>query len=78
MIERIESVKKSNLADLIIIEEYEGQKIQDIKKYNVDIFTIGSDWKGRFDYLKEFCEVIYLERTKNVSSTILRNRDKVF
>jgi len=78
LIERIESVKKSNLADLIIIEEYEGQKIQDIKKYNVDIFTIGSDWKGRFDYLKEFCEVIYLERTKNVSSTILRNRDKVF
>lgn len=72
LMERIENVKKSGLADEIIIEEYEGQKINDIQKYNVDVFAIGSDWKGKFDYLKEYCEVVYLERTKDISSTKLR------
>lgn len=74
LIERIENVKKTGLADKIIIEEYEGQKIVDIQKYNVDIFAIGSDWKGKFDYLKEYCKVVYLERTKGISSTQLRNK----
>lgn len=73
LVDRIENVKKSGFADKIIIEEYFGQKIDDIKKYNVDKFVIGSDWNGKFDYLKEFCEVIYLERTKGISSTQLRN-----
>ncbi len=72
--ERIENVRKTNLADLIIVEEYDGQKIEDIKKYDVDIFAIGSDWIGKFDYLKEYCEVIYLERTRGISSTELRNK----
>lgn len=72
LMERIENVKKSGLADEIIIEEYEGQKISDIQKYDIDIFAIGSDWLGRFDYIKEYCEVIYLERTKGISSTQLR------
>ena len=71
-LERIEDVRNTGLADEIIIEEYEGQKIDDIQKYGVDIFAIGSDWKGKFDYLNEFCEVVYLERTKGVSSTMLR------
>lgn len=70
--ERIENVKKTGLADLIIVEEQEGQKLQDIQKYAVHLFAIGSDWLGRFDYLKEFCDVVYLERTKGVSSTDLR------
>ena len=70
---RIENVKKSGFADEIIIEEHIGQKISDIKKYNVDIFTVGSDWIGKFDYLNEYCEVIYLERTKGVSSTKITN-----
>jgi predicted dehydrogenase len=61
------------LADQIIIEEYFGQKIDDIHKYKADVFAIGSDWFGQFDYLSEFCEVTYLERTKGVSSTQLRN-----
>lgn len=74
LIERIENVKKSGFADKIIVEEYYGQKIEDIKKYNVDIFAIGSDWVGKFDYLKEYCEVVYLERTRGVSSTQLRNQ----
>lgn len=73
--ERIESVKKTGLADQIIVEEYEGQKISDIIKYDVDVFTVGSDWVGKFDYLKEYCEVVYLERTEGVSSTELRNQE---
>ncbi|MCI8309559.1 MAG: Gfo/Idh/MocA family oxidoreductase [Clostridia bacterium] len=76
LIERIENVKKSGFADEIIVEEYLGQKIEDIKKYNVDKFVIGSDWLGKFDYLNEYCKVIYLERTKGVSSTQLRNAEK--
>ncbi len=71
-LERIEAVRKTGFADEIIIEEYEGQKIDDIIKYGVDIFAIGSDWLGKFDYLKEYCEVVYLERTKGISSTQLR------
>ena len=73
LVERIENVKKSGFADKIIVEEYIGQKIEDIKRYNIDKFVIGSDWVGKFDYLNEYCEVIYLERTKGVSSTKLRN-----
>ena len=49
--ERIAAVKATGYADEIILEEYEGQKIDDIKKYGIDIFAIGSDWKGKFDYL---------------------------
>ena len=71
--ERIENVKNTGLADKIIVEEYMGQKIDDIIKYNVDEFVLGSDWMGKFDYLNEYCEVTYLERTKGVSSTQLRN-----
>lgn len=72
LMKRIENVKNSGIADEIIIEEYEGQKINDIQKNKVDIFAIGSDWMGKFDYLNEYCEVVYLERTKGVSSTQLR------
>lgn len=72
---RIENVKKTGFADEIIIEESVGQKINDVKKYQIDIFTVGSDWIGAFDYMKEYCKVVYLERTKNVSSTMLRNQN---
>lgn len=72
VMERIEAVKATGLADQIVIEEYRGQKIDDILKYNVDIFAIGSDWVGYFDYLKEFCDVVYLPRTEGISSTQLR------
>lgn len=72
VMERIEAVKATGLADQIVIEEYRGQKIDDIQKYGVDIFAIGSDWEGYFDYLKEFCEVVYLPRTRGISSTQLR------
>lgn len=75
VIERIENVRKTGLADEIIIEDHMGQKIEDIQKYDVDIFTLGSDWEGEFDYLNKFCKVIYLERTPDVSSTMIR-KDK--
>ncbi len=72
---RIENVKKTGFADEVIIEESIGQKVSDIKKYKVDIFTVGSDWIGHFDYMAEYCKVVYLERTKDVSSTMLRNQN---
>lgn len=70
---RISNVQETGLADEIVIEEYFGQKIDDIKKYGIDIFTVGSDWVGYFDYLREYCEVIYSKRTKGISSTQIRN-----
>lgn len=74
--ERIEAIRNTGLADKIIIEQYEGQKIDDIIKYNVDIFTVGSDWGNKFDYLNEYCKVIYLDRTLGVSSTDLRTEKR--
>lgn len=73
LMERVEAVRNTGLADQIIIEEYEGQKIDDIRKYGVDIFTVGSDWLGKFNYLNEFCKVVYLDRTQGVSSTEIRS-----
>ena len=73
IMDRIENVRKTGFADEIIVEDHEGQKIEDIQKYNVDIFTVGSDWIGTFDYLNAFCKVVYLERTPNISSTMLRS-----
>lgn len=71
---RIENVRKTGFADKIIIEEAQGQKFTDIQKYGIDIFAIGSDWRGKFEYLKDYCKVVYLERTKDVSSTLLREK----
>ena len=76
LMERVEAVKATGIADEIIIEEYEGQKIDDIKRLNVDIFTVGSDWRGKFDYLKAYCRVVYLERTSGVSSTEIRSEQQ--
>ena len=73
VLERVEAVRKTGYADEIIIEDYLGQKIDDIQKYDVDIFAIGSDWVGKFDYLNEYCKVVYLPRTEGISSTMLRN-----
>ena len=72
VLERVEAVRATGLADQIVIEDYVGQKIDDIQRYGVDIFAIGSDWQGKFDYLNEFCKVVYLPRTEGISSTMLR------
>ena len=76
VLERVEAVKATGYADEVIIEDYLGQKIDDIQKYDVDIFAIGSDWEGEFDYLKEYCKVVYLPRTEGISSTLLRNESQ--
>lgn len=75
VLERVEAVKATGYADEVIIEDYVGQKIDDIQKYNVDIFAIGSDWEGLFDYLNEYTKVVYLPRTEGISSTMLRAAD---
>ncbi len=77
VLERVEAVKATGYADKIIIEDYVGQKIDDIQKYDVDIFAIGSDWEGKFDYLNEFCKVVYLPRTEGISSTMLREESQL-
>ena len=71
---RIENVKNTGLVDEIIVEEYLGQKIGDLIKYDIDYFVIGDDWKGKFDHLSRYCEMVYLERTKGISSTELREK----
>ncbi len=76
IVDRIENVKKTGFADQIIVEDHAGQKVEDIQKYDIDIMTVGSDWEGHFDYLRDYCKVVYLERTPNISSTMLR-RQKV-
>ena len=74
LMERVEAVRATGIPDEVIVEEYEGQKIDDIRNYGVDIFTVGSDWKGYFDYLSDYCKVVYLDRTEGVSSTEIRSR----
>lgn len=72
LITRIDNVRATGFVDEVVVEDHVGQKVEDIQKFGVDIFTVGSDWLGKFDYLKEYCEVVYLERTRNVSSTMKR------
>lgn len=74
VMKRVQAVKETGYADEVIIEEYKGQKIDDVQRYDVDVFAIGSDWEGYFDYMKEFCEVVYLPRTEGISSTMLREK----
>lgn len=75
---RIENVKNTGLVDEIIVEEYLGQKIGDIIKYDIDTFVIGNDWEGKFDHLSRYCNMVYLERTKGISSTQLREEIKKY
>ncbi len=72
LMERMEAVRNTGIADEVIPEEYVGQKIDDIKRNNVSIFALGSDWEGKFDYLNEYCKVVYLPRTEGISSSQLR------
>ncbi|MCB5223312.1 glycerol-3-phosphate cytidylyltransferase [Lactiplantibacillus plantarum] len=59
--------------DLVIPEKSWAQKIEDIKKYDIDIFVMGDDWKGQFDFLEDYCKVIYLPRTKGISTSKIKN-----
>lgn len=62
--------------DLVIPENNWEQKIDDVKKYDVDVFVMGDDWKGKFDFLKDYCEVVYLERTPEISTTKIKEELK--
>ena len=72
--ERKSYLKAIKYVDLIIPENNWEQKIEDVKKNYVDIFTMGDDWEGEFDFLSEFCEVHYLKRTPSISSTMIRSK----
>lgn len=70
--QRAEIVNSINCVDLVIPEDSWDQKITDIKDYDVSVFAMGDDWVGEFDYLNEFCKVLYLSRTENISTTKLK------
>ena len=63
--------------DLVIPEESWEQKISDVKEFRIDTFVMGDDWKGKFDFLKEFCDVVYLPRTPEISTTQIKSDLKV-
>lgn len=70
--ERMEIVKAIKYVDEVIVEENWDQKIKDVQEHNVDVFVMGDDWTGKFDFLKEYCEVVYLPRTDGISSTQIK------
>ena len=72
--ERFEILSSCKYVDFVFPESEWGQKVKDVVKYNVDIFAMGNDWEGKFDELKEYCEVIYLSRTEDVSTTQIKNK----
>ncbi|MBL7109410.1 MAG: glycerol-3-phosphate cytidylyltransferase [Candidatus Marinimicrobia bacterium] len=70
--ERTKIVEAIKYVDEVIPETNWEQKITDVKNHNIDVFVIGEDWKGKFDFLKKYCEVIYLPRTKGISTTKIK------
>lgn len=74
--DRMEIVKAIRYVDEVILETSWEQKIEDVKKYDVDVFVIGDDWTGKFDFLKEYCEVVYLPRTDGISTTQIKEELK--
>ena len=71
-VDRMEIVKAIRYVDEVILEESWDQKVKDVQKYDVDVFVMGDDWEGKFDFLKEYCDVVYLPRTQGISSTQLK------
>jgi len=71
-VDRMEIVSELRCVDLVIPEESWEQKVLDVKKYNVDTLAMGHDWEGKFDFLKTMCNVRYLPRTKNISTTDIK------
>ena len=71
-LERKQLLESVRFVDLVIPEENWDQKIEDIKKYHIDVFVMGDDWKGKFDFLSDYCEVVYLPRTEGISTTKIR------
>ncbi|QJF24708.1 glycerol-3-phosphate cytidylyltransferase [Mammaliicoccus vitulinus] len=65
----LESIR---FVDLVIPEDDWNQKIDDVKNYNIDTFIMGHDWEGEFDFLKDYCEVVYIKRTEGISTTKIK------
>jgi glycerol-3-phosphate cytidylyltransferase len=74
--QRAEIVGAIKYVDMVIPENSWEQKVKDIKKYNIDIFAMGHDWEGKFDELTKYCDVIYLQRTEGISTTVLKEQLK--
>lgn len=70
--ERKAMVEAIRYVDLVIPEENWSQKVTDVQKYEIDTFVMGDDWKGKFDFLKDYCEVVYLPRTPEISTTQIK------
>ena len=75
-VDRMEIVKAIRYVDEVILEENWEQKKLDVQKYDVDVFVMGDDWEGKFDFLKEYCDVVYLPRTEGISSTMIKSELK--
>lgn len=71
--QRKQLLESIRFVDLVIPEESWGQKVDDVKDHKVDIFVMGDDWAGRFDFLKDFCQVTYLARTPGISATKIKD-----
>lgn len=72
--DRKKIVEAIRYVDLVIPEMNWDQKIKDIQQYHIDVFTMGDDWKGEFDFLQDYCEVNYLERTPEISTTAIKKK----
>ena len=75
--ERKRLLESIRYVDLVIPEENWEQKVSDVQEFRADVFVIGDDWKGKFDFLKDYCEVVYLERTPEISTTKIKKDLKV-
>lgn len=75
--DRVAILEAIEFVDKVIVEESWDQKVIDVRENNIDIFVMGDDWAGKFDYLKEYCEVVYLPRTEGISTTKIKQDLKV-
>lgn len=77
--DRMAILKAIKYVDEVILEESWDQKMKDVQEHDVDVFVMGDDWKGQFDFLKDYCEVVYLPRTEGISTTKIKDdlKDKL-
>lgn len=71
--ERAQILEAIRYVDEVIPEKTWEQKVVDVQNLDIDVFVIGDDWEGKFDFLKEYCEVVYLPRTPGISTTQVKN-----
>lgn len=75
--DRTEILEAIKFVDEVVLEESWDQKVEDVKKHNIDVFVMGDDWDGKFDFLKEYCEVVYLPRTQGISTSKIKDDLKI-